>query len=514
MKKKSIFSAVVAAAVLSVSAQTLSMTSYAAMNLVGYKGDLNDDMTVDINDAVILSRHLLDIESIGADYGEKADVNNDGVVDVFDLVKIRKILTGQDEPEGIYEEQGGDETDDSDFISAPITQIYSSLPSQGTANLVIFYVDFPDCQYTYDPTEDVIEEIAFGSEDTTDSNYPFDSMTAFYSRSSKGSMNLTGTAFRYTTKEKQSAYDNDKEKLAEECYEAFKDSVDFSQFDGDGDGEIDATLFTVPTAAGDDNWWPCAGGFGDSSYTVDGMKIGHIITGNAQIESATDYYNFNSSYLHEMGHCMGLPDYYLYYSSDYEGMHGIAGSEIMDADASTDFGAFSKLMLGWYRENQVQVYDSTKGSQTFTLNNAQSDSGNCIIIPNGDLDSNYFSEYFIIEYTTEDANNSNPQWWQEMGSGIRIYHIQAEFQNDYWYPSFKYQNGNEATGYNDDGIRLIRMVNDVEGDNYFRTGDTVDSTVSGFGWYDASGNESVNPNVSISIGELSNGKYTITVTNK
>jgi hypothetical protein len=58
------------------------------------------------------------------------------------------------------------------------------------------------------------------------------------------------------------------------------------------------------------------------------------------------------------------------------------------------------------------------------------------------------------------------------------------------------------------------MVNDVEGDNYFRTGDTVDSTVSGFGWYDASGNESVDPNVSISIGELSNGKYTITVTNK
>lgn len=63
--------------------------------------------------------------------------------------------------------------------------------------------------------------------------------------------------------------------------------MDFSQFDGNNDGVIDATLFSVPTAAGDDNWWPCAGPIGDSAYTVDGVTIGHIITGNAQIESET-----------------------------------------------------------------------------------------------------------------------------------------------------------------------------------------------------------------------------------
>ena len=45
----------------------------------------------------------------------------------------------------------------------------------------------------------------------------------------------------------------------------------------------------------------------------------HIITETLRIESETNYNNFNSSYLHRW-HCMGLPDYYLYNSDDFEGM--------------------------------------------------------------------------------------------------------------------------------------------------------------------------------------------------
>ena len=52
-------------------------------------------------------------------------------------------------------------------------------------------------------------------------------------------------------------------------------------------------------------------------------------------------------------------------------MKGNAGTELMDADAASDFGCFSKLMLGWYQKNQVSVYDSSKGTQTFQLQNAQ-----------------------------------------------------------------------------------------------------------------------------------------------
>lgn len=550
-KQKLGFAALISTAAIAVAGMMTLPTVYASWEWRGYRGDLNYDNTISVLDIVRMQRFLLRLDRLeGENIAQRADMNQDNTINVTDLVILKNCVFYENWLD-IWEEvadpitttettittsittiatettteslstttETTTVTEEAAFINAPIAAFQASLPSQGDANLVIFYVDFPDCPYTVDLTAEQIQEIAFGEEDSSDSNYPFDSMHAFYQRSSKGVMQLKGQAFRYTTKENRAAYDTDKIKLAEECYEAFKDSVDFSQFDGNQDGKIDATLFSVPTEAGDDNWWPCAGAFGDDTYQVDGMSIGHIITGNAQIESDTDYANFNSSYLHEMGHCMGLPDYYLYSSGDdFEGMKGNAGTELMDADAASDFGCFSKLMLGWYQENQIAVYDSNQGTQTFTLSNAQTKDGNCIIIPYGALDNRYFSEYLMIEYITEDDNNSyinsHMNYWQSIDSGIRIYHIQATLQEDYWYTYFKYQNGSEYTNNDDDGIRLIRLVNEKEGGSVFKTGDVIDSSISGFNWYDTSENESIDPGVIVTVGELIDGQYTITISNK
>lgn len=538
-------------------------TALAQIVPAGYRGDMNRDGTLSLSDVVTLQRALLNISPLTGDrIQDFADLNEDGRINGIDLTILRQCVVGardwtfvQDfvpdetttEPPATTTTQetaattstsaATAETQHTDtsavttaattvlyeapFIQPPIAEIDSSLPSQGAASLVIFYVDFPDCTYgSADISAEQIEQIAFGPENISDANYPFESMSAFYSRSSKGAMQLSGKVFRYTTKENRSAYDTDKVKLAEECYDAFQEVVDFSQFDGNGDGMIDATLFTVPTAAGDDDWWPCAGPFGDSQYQVDGVHIGHIITGNAQIESAADYSNFNSSYLHEMGHCMGLPDYYLYSSDDYDSMHGEAGMELMDADAFSDFSSFSKLMLGWYREDQIHIFDKTAGTQTFELSNAQTGDGNCIIIPYGDLDSFTTTEYFIIEYVTLDRNNSGISrywWWEQFDSGIRIHHIKPEIYDNGWWKFFQYSNGSEFTDSDgdgvadDDGIRLIRLVND--GGGVFKSGDVIDNKVAGFGWYDASEAEAIDPGVTIQIGDLKDGKYAITISN-
>ncbi len=542
MKKiRCTLAAAIASAAFAAAAVPSLGSAASSQTLLGYRGDVNHDMQVNAADVVGLAKHLKGVDSLTSEYSMNADLNADNFVDSLDLALLRKCASGTHELIGIYSEEEAtteaetttepettepttwEETteaptdppaEDYDFISAPISELAASLPSQGEANLVVFYVDFPDCRYSYEPSTELISELAYGAADESSSRYPYESMHAFYERSSKGAMNLTGQVFRYTTKENQSAYDTDKVKIAEECYDAFKDSVDFSQFDGDGDGMIDATLFTVPTAAGDVNWWPCAGGFGDGNYRVDGMAIGHIITGNAQIESETDTQNFVTSYLHEMGHCMGLPDYYLYNSDDYEGLHGNAGLELMDVDASSDFCSFSKLMLGWYRENQISVYDSSQGSQTFTLSNAQTGSGNCVIVPYGNLDSQYFSEYFIIEYATNDGNNCSPPWYIPSGSGIRVHHAKADIYDNGWWKHLKYQNGSEFTNGDDAGIRTLRIVNDTDTDNFFHTGDVIDNSVSGFGWYDSSENESIDPGVTITVGELTENGYTITISNK
>lgn len=545
----------------------------AARTSTRYYGDVDLDKTLGVTDIVMLRQHLLGTSAITSQRALTcADVTADGEIDIFDLSLLKRyVLDGTLIPVGSIQpvtetptepptespteaptEQPTEaptdppteapteepteaptevptETpteppteapshDDSPFLEAPIYPLYGTLPSQGDAAVVVFYVDFPDCPYTYEPSLDDLNRYCFGTEDDpSDPSYPFNSMHCFYDRSSKGSMNLTGTVIRYTTENEKSYYEDDeyKVRLVKEIYKNLKSEYDFAQYDKDGDGYIDATLINVPKAAGDTDWWPCAGLFSESCR-ADGKYVGHLIVGNAEVVSATEHRYFVSAYLHELGHCMGLPDYYLYYSEDMFAFHGEAGPDLMAADAYSDMDCFSKLMLGWYHENQVQVYDqSAGGAQSFTLRNAQTDAGNCLILPCGKLDS-YFAEYMIVEYITEDANNSRLN--KDMSSlfslspGIRVYHIYADVSETPWFTYFSYENGAAATGGDDDGIRLIRLANDAEGGNVFTTGDVIDGSISGFHWYDANEGETVDTGYTITVGDLVNDSYTVTVT--
>ena len=501
-------------------------------NFAGYMGDLDSDVYVGITDIILMQKYLLGIQSLNADQFWFADMNFDETVNIYDFILLKRAVLSGDWTMTVYEEEPETEETETEsetetqassegseeFIEAPIKQLLANLPSQGTGNVIIFYIDFPDQQYSYSPTAEQLNQIAFGPEDESNQNYPFESMKAFYERSSKGTMHLDGQAFRYTAKNNMSYYSDKKDELAQECYAAFDEQVDFSQFDGDKDGDIDVTLLTVPNIEGGDewasDWWPCAGASGYDGTVADNMKMGHLITGNAQIISETNYSNFASSYQHEMGHCMGLPDYYLYYSDD-EGFHGetnTAGVELMDMDASTDFGCFSKLMLGWYRQNQILAYDTAKGGeQSFTLSNAQRDNGNCLILPYGDL--SYTGEYLILEYMTNERNNSNAVYtpWITAGNGIRAYHVKADIHDNGWWKRFKYENGSEFTNGDDNGIRLIRLGNDAEGGDVFTTGQVLDGNISGWHWYAADESESVDTGYSVTIGELKDGSYTVTV---
>lgn len=484
--------------------------AHAEAPIIGYMGDLNSDQNVNTADVVILSKYLLNFSALHDDAVQYADMDKDGQIDGFDLVLLRKTVLGLRPLDPIY----GEETD---FIDPPIYDLYGSLPSQGDAKLLIFYVDFPDCKYDYEPSMEQVEKIAFGDEDPKNNNYPFESMKAFYKRSSKGVMELDGKAYRYTTKNSKSYYENDswKIKLVNEVMAEMDKYVDLSEFDGDDDDTIDAILFNVPTSAGDDNWWPCAGIFGgDRIKRYDGKTIGHVITGNAQIKSASDFQNFNSTYLHEMGHCMGLPDFYLYNKDDdWEGLHGSAGYALMD-DSLADFSAISKLQLGWYKEDQVQVYDASEGEQSFKLYNCQTDAGNCLIIPCGELNDKYRSEYFIIEYFTLDNNNryvDKYYWWKPKENGIRVFRIEASQNDNEWYPSFRYSSGNnEDTNY-DNGRRFVRLIDDSDTYNIYKSGNIIDNKIPGFRWYDSSGYQTVDTGLKITIGDLVDGAYTITV---
>lgn len=563
-----------AAASLLLAATSVSLGASAAWKKTGLIGDINSDDTINIADIVTLSRHLRGTEKLGdksifrltdgsnyivriAGKGDikpaantqsiqKADLDQNGAVEVFDLVQLRKvvvasaplgeILKWEDEPKPTTTTTTTTVITTTtttttappplknDFIEPPLADMYGSMPSQGKVDLLIFYVDFPDCKFRYDPSVEDIERIAFGKEDEKSAMYPFESLSAFYKRASKGALELDGKAYKYTCSEKINHYGSDiyKSEFAEEVVKNMDADVDYSRFDANGDGLIDAILFCVPDTANDD-WWSCAGQYYGEKLTVDGVTIGHMITGNAAIKSFNSYVNFTSTYSHEMAHCMGLPDFYLYSATkDIDGMHGSAGFELMD-EAYSDLSAVSKLMLGWLREDEVQVYDPAKGEQTFTIVNGQSEGGNCLIIPRGDLNG-YKSEFLIVEYTTLEGNNSLLESAfkrnRVLGSGISVKHIEANVFTDEYGTFFKYQSGHDDYTNKDKGRRFIRLVNEAEGedrhktDNFFHTGDVISNDVKGFAWYDSSGSETIDPKITITVGELKDNAYTVTVSNK
>jgi hypothetical protein len=196
---------------------------------------------------------------------------------------------------------------------------------------------------------------------------------------------------------------------------------------------------------------------------------------------------------------MGLQDYYCYDDSTQTSFSGSAGFEIMGTSTG-DFSAFSKLMLGWYTPDEVQVFDDKISSYYLSDSSAYP---SCLILPVGNLSTKLASEYFVVEYVTNDNNNKNVT----NESGIRIWHAEAEVK--------KYPNIGNLWIYNNiyssSSKDLLRLVND--GNGFFNTDDIISSeTISDFLAYNDSGELAAETGYTIKIGELINGKYKITVT--
>lgn len=486
----------------------------AAQGIIGIKGDINCDNILNVADLVAMEQYLIGGHEISERGSQLGSFDDDGEINSLDLAIMRKYLTSQLPVEYRY----GDDIQH-EFISPPIYDMYGSLPSHGDARMAVFHVDFPDCSFETDVTDEQIKNVLFGEERKKyNTNYPNESISAFYKRASKGVMALDGEVYSYTARYNKSFYENDvyKTKIIDDVISGMDSKVDFSSFDGDGDRVVDAVLILVPNSAGNDNWWPAAGVYTGLYKIVDNVKIGHVIVGNEELYDDISYSGFTSTYTHESTHCMGIPDYYLYDTDDFEGLRGEGGFELMD-EVRADLSAVSKLMLGWFREDQVMVFGDYE-YQTFTLKNGQTDDGNCVIIPYGKLDDKYRSEFLVIEYTTLDENNSavpNEYWWEKSGEGIRIFHVDAEVDpNDYW-KMFMYDNANVNRNENNINRRFIRITeNYKDSDNLYTTGRVIDYKTEGFAFYDSYGLETVDPGVIITVGELTDDGYTITIKKK
>ncbi|MCR4644468.1 MAG: hypothetical protein K5695_03545 [Oscillospiraceae bacterium] len=528
--------AVTAAFLLGITGITQLPAAALSENEHYYLGDISGNDLVDVQDIILLQKQLLGLPvQLEVDRVDLADIDRNDVIDVFDLGYLKKLVLGTARPEDFLPEDP-EPPQESDYISPIVTDFGWGMPTYGNVRVLTIFAEFSDVKFDRSTmlSAEAVQESLFGEGNEAD--YPFDSLTNWYDRASYGALHVTGDVVYYTCKGKMSDYsdydDNgypDYEPFVKEVLQGLDDQIDYRDYDSDHNGMIDCLCISVPADdliyEGNEYWWSCTSTwYGDYSFDLDGEYINSYITTDDS-PTADKLKGLKSTLTHEMGHAMGLTDYYLYGVDSHwdssDGFEGEAGYERMD-DSVGDLCSFSKIALGWMREDEAIWYDSGKGSeQTFELESI-SEKGNCLILPIDGENGDYTTEYFIVEYVTPTNNNVQLKdycWYHD--SGVRIFHADAELITDRWNSVyFKYDP--LCPYYTCDGERrLLRLVN--EGDTYasfggkytfYQPGDVCKYGVKNFAGYDSGDKATLDTGYTVTVNRISNGKCSVTVTKK
>lgn len=311
-----------------------------------------------------------------------------------------------------------------------------STPSGASATnaLPVLMINYSDTETTYDRTD--FDNLLFG----TGTN----SMKDYYEEVSYGAFTITpgsaGVTGWYTASNPMSyyggndimGYDKHPGELVLEAVAAADETIDFSEYDLDGDCYVDAVVI-VHQGAGEEaggsanTIWSHRWNLNSASYYGDGNgqyvtndygQCGRIVINDYVIQPETLYGGIQTIgvFAHEYGHVLGLPDLYdVDYSSSGIGNWGLMsggawGGVSRPGDRPVHLCAWSKYALGWIEPVQV----------TETLINEAIDPVSTFddvyqFFPNRDTDR---QEYYLIENRQKIGFDAGLP-----GSGLAIWHI-------------------------------------------------------------------------------------------
>ncbi|MFZ1643664.1 MAG: M6 family metalloprotease domain-containing protein [Candidatus Contendobacter sp.] len=318
-----------------------------------------------------------------------------------------------------------------DGLPAPPPAWQGGLPAFGSPKVLVILVDFPE--YPHDDSQTVadVQSKMFGSGVPADA--PYESLRTFYQRSSYSQLNITGTVLGWyrATHDRyyyQTLDDRGTQALIKEAFDYYNtQGHDFSQYDSDNDGFIDAFFikWTGPDNGWANFWWAYQGYFSDNTYSVDGKHLGKFVwswyynPGDTAYRPSTD--------IHETGHLLGLPDYYDY-DNTVGPRGGVGGLDMMDS-VSGDHNSFSKFMLDWFDPTVV-----ASGTQTKTLNPSGASGDAVLIMPNATA-ATPFAEFFMAQYRKRGVGNDPNNY---LTNGLVIWHVDAHL--DASGTNFQYNN--------------------------------------------------------------------------
>lgn len=315
---------------------------------------------------------------------------------------------------------------------------WSGMPTTGNVKLFALLIDFPD--YPAVTSQSTIHGMLFGDGNPADA--PYESLSAFYSRSSYGLLDFSDGATlgwyrpgysRSTVPQTMAGREN----LIKEALNYFNtQGHDFSQYDNNGDGKIDyfLVIWTGPAGAWATFWWGYATSFSDSSYLLDGKRLGKY---SWQWEGNPYGNQFGPLVtIHETGHALGLPDYYDY-NAGVGPKGGVGGLDMMDHNWG-DHNAFSKWVLDW-----IDPVVVASGTQTVTLNPSATSTDAVLIMP-GITSGDLFEEYFLVQNRHRVGNDVHYP-----NDGLLIWHVDATL--DSYGTNYAYNNSDKSR-------KLLRLM--------------------------------------------------------
>lgn len=311
-------------------------------------------------------------------------------------------------------------------------------PSTGNVKAFVVPVVFSDFTYVIqnntryqNRVKNEINTTFFGDGET-DTGY-WESLASYYSESSYGKLNITGTVsdFLYFSNsaeeiKKMSSTTSVTTQIVDYATETFFDSGDYkiSDYDSDGDGYIDLfwLVYMYPYDSSYDSFWAYTYWSTDNDYVSNYSWASYYFMFEGT-ESGLDAHTF----IHETGHQFGLEDYYSYddVSSGYA-RSPLGCFDMMDNNV-VDHNSYSKYALDW-----IDPTVGTAGA-TYTLKPFEED-GNCVLIADPDsYNGTAFDEYFLVEYYTPTGLNkqdATTAYNTALGTaidtnGLRIIHVDS-----------------------------------------------------------------------------------------
>lgn len=367
---------------------------------------------------------------------------------------------GHDQPDPALLQQAIARQNALDGVSAnAVPSVWQGgMPTEGCARVVMLRVSFPaegDEPALAFPEGDTLEALQSLVDGGEAGVFPYEGLDAYYQRSSYGKLRIEGESFDYCARHARSYYTDNIQLLFLEALDALDASVDFSRFDGNGDGLIDAIYlhFAGGDAQWGTTWWSNASKM-ETPAVFDGVSPCKYAT----LHLPSDDPDAARTAIHETGHVLGLPDYYSYVaqSGSSAGRSGTLTFDIMDNNTG-DHNGFSKWLLGWIENGDVTrvVANSegiavSRGGQTLQrvepaadgTSTAQIDLGAFIgddggtggIVVVSNADEGPFASYYLLQYDRY-VGNQSVSYPGDGGdlpipSGFRMFRVQAALTLD------------------------------------------------------------------------------------